>query len=304
MSDPRVAVLPEGAAHLEQAVLAGGGRLVPVDAAEGIVWADPREALQLRRLLDEHPGVAWVQLPWAGIEPFVDVLDHDRVWACGKGVYAEPVAEHALALALGGLRAVGHYARRTSWSPPVGRNLLGATVTILGGGEITTSLLRLLAPFGATVRVVRRSARPMDGADRVLSSSDDWRRLLPDTDVLFLTLALTDETTGIVGAPELGLLPAHAWLVNVARGAHVDTGALVAALDAGELGGAALDVTDPEPLPAGHPLWDRDDVIVSPHTANTPEMGRPLLARRVTENVQRWAAGRPLLGLVDPALGY
>ncbi len=144
----------------------------------------------------------------------------------------------------------------------------------------------------------------MEGVDRVVAADDDWHALLPDTDLLVLALALTDETVGIVGARELDLLPDHAWLVNVARGRHVDTEALVAALDAGRLGGAGLDVTDPEPLPDGHPLWGRDDVIISPHTANTPEMGRPLLARRVTENVRRWIAGEDLLGLVDPSLGY
>ena len=305
MPAPRIAVLPEGqGGHLVDAVRAGGGEVVPVGRAEGIVWADPKEASELRRVLDEHPGIAWVQLPWAGIEPFVDVLDDDHVWVCGKGVYAEPVAEHALALALGGMRAIGHYARQRTWSRPVGRNLLGATATILGGGEITTSLVRLLRPFEGTIQVVRRHAQPMEGVHRVVAADDDWRALLPDTDVLFLALALTDETVGIVGARELDLLPDHAWLVNVARGRHVDTDALVAALAAGRLGGAGLDVTDPEPLPDDHPLWERDDVIISPHTANTPEMGRPLLARRVTDNVRRWGAGEELLGLVDPALGY
>ncbi|MBW3659134.1 MAG: D-isomer specific 2-hydroxyacid dehydrogenase family protein [Actinobacteria bacterium] len=302
MTTPRLAVLPRGA-FLEDAVREGGGEVVDVADAEGVVWSDPKDAGGLRRILDEHPGIRWVQLPWAGIEPFVDVLDDDHVWTCGKGVYAEPVAEHALALALAGMRAIGHYARQRTWTGPVGRNLLGATVTILGGGEITTSLVRLLGPFGCTVRVVRRHVAAMDGVDEVVPS-DDLHRLLPDTDLLVLALALTDETAGIIGADELALLPDHAWIVNVARGQHVDTDALVAALEDGAIGGAALDVTDPEPLPDDHPLWEREDVIISPHTANTPEMGRPLLARRVTDNVRRWAAGEELLGPVHTDLGY
>ena len=92
--------------------------------------------------------------------------------------------------------------------------------------------------------------------------------------------------------------------MDVARGRHVVTDDLVAALRDGALGSAGLDVTDPEPLPPGHPLWDLPNVIVTPHTANTEEMAEPLLSARVTENVRRWAAGEPLIGLVDPAAGY
>ena len=96
----------------------------------------------------------------------------------------------------------------------------------------------------------------------------------------------------------------QSWLVNVARGGLVDTAALVAALRADQLGGAALDVTDPEPLPAGHPLWDLPNCLITPHTADTEAMTEPLLAARIAENVRRLAVGRELEGLVDPDLGY
>jgi phosphoglycerate dehydrogenase-like enzyme len=99
-------------------------------------------------------------------------------------------------------------------------------------------------------------------------------------------------------------MPDHAWLVNVARGQHVDTDALVDALRRGTIGGAALDVTDPEPLPDGHPLWTLPNAIVTPHVGNTPEMGRTLLAARVRDNVRRFAAGDDLLGPVHVELGY
>ena len=102
----------------------------------------------------------------------------------------------------------------------------------------------------------------------------------------------------------LAAMRPDAWLVNVARGRHVDTDALVAALTASAIGGAALDVTDPEPLPDGHPPWHLERCIITPHTADTTEMIRPLLARRIRDNVARFAAGEPLIGLVDPALGY
>jgi phosphoglycerate dehydrogenase-like enzyme len=310
---PRVAVLPAARpdrpstsdpAWLADAVRAGGGLLTEdVGDADAVVWTDPRAPGDLRTLLDANPQVRWVQLPFAGIEPFVDVLDHDRAWTCGKGVYAEPVAEAALALALGVLRNLDGYARATSWSAPAGRNLLGARVTVLGGGEITASLLRLLGPWGCTTTVVTRRPRPLDGAEEVVGP-DDLHAVLRTTDVLVLALALTPETEQVVDAAALDALPDHAVLVNVARGRHVDTDALVAALQDGRLAGAGLDVTDPEPLPDGHPLWTLPAVLVTPHTANTPEMGRPLLAARVTENVRRFAAGEPLLGGVDVDAGY
>jgi phosphoglycerate dehydrogenase-like enzyme len=96
----------------------------------------------------------------------------------------------------------------------------------------------------------------------------------------------------------------QAWLVNVARGALVDTAALVEALRSNQIGGAALDVTDPEPLPAGHPLWDLPNCLITPHTADTEQMTEPLLAARITENLHRLAASQELEGRVDPDLGY
>jgi phosphoglycerate dehydrogenase-like enzyme len=108
----------------------------------------------------------------------------------------------------------------------------------------------------------------------------------------------------VIGAAELAAMAPHAWLVNVARGGHVDTGALLEALDAGAVGGAALDVTDPEPLPDGHPLWGHPRCLITPHIGNTPEMGIPLLARHITDNVARFVRGEPLDGLVDVTAGY
>lgn len=288
---------------LVAAVRAGGGEVVDLPDAEALVWADAARADLLPAALERAPALRWVQLPFAGIESYVHLLDHDRLWTCGKGVYARPVAEHAIALALAGMRHLVGYARAEEWSAPAGRNLIGARVAILGGGEITTELIGLLEPFGCHVTVVRRSADPVVGAHRTVSN-DRLPEALADADVVVLALALTPETEHIIGADELSAMPDHAWLVNVARGRHVDTDALVAALDAGEIGGAALDVTDPEPLPAGHALWSAPNCIITPHVGNTPEMGIPLLAARVKENVERFADGRPLLGPVHVDLGY
>src|SRR3954447_12628577 len=301
---PRIAIAPEESlSWLPEAVEAGGGHVCDLASAEALIWGTPFGATDLASVLADHPNLRWVQLPYAGIEDFVAVLDPERIWTCGKGVYAEPVAEMALTLALAGLRQLNVYARRDTWSPRVGRNLLGGRVTILGGGGITESLLRLVAPFDAHVTVVRNHVQHMESTD-VVVGPHQLHDTLPGADVVFLALSLTPETEGIISAAELSMMESHAWLVNVARGGHVVTEDLVDALERGVIGGAALDVTDPEPLPAGHRLWSLPNCIITPHTSNTAEMARPLLAERITSNVRRYAAGEELIGLVDPELGY
>ncbi len=301
-----IAVEPGGTRRwLEGAVEAGGGVVVPPDDAGALVWGHHADPDRLGDLLAAHQQLEWVQLPWAGIEVYVDVVRRfgDRIWTCGKGVYAEPVAEHALALALAGLRHLPTYARATAWGTGEGSNLLGARVVVLGGGGITTSLLRLLAPFGCEVTVVRQHPALMEGATAVVGPAD-LDAVLAGARVLVLALALTPDTVGIVDARRLRLLAPDAWVVNVAHGGHLVTDDLVEVLAAGDIGGAALDVTDPEPLPDGHPLWTEPRCLITPHTANTIAMAEPLLRARVSENVRRWVAGEPLIGPVDVAAGY
>lgn len=325
----RVALAPEGIRPwIAGAVEAGGGSVVAPSDADVLVWAEPAKADALGELLHgEASHVRWVQLPWAGIEPYADLISSDaadaaqdggsvgRVWTCAKGVYAGPVAEHALTLLLAGLRGLGTYGRASTWSPPQGTNLFGAKVVVLGGGGIAERLLPLLAPFGADVTVVRRhpatttpAARssPMAGATREVGVNqlDD---ALDGALGVVLALALTPETVGIIARPQLERMSERGWIVNVARGRHIVTDDLVAVLREGRIGGAALDVTEPEPLPDDHPLWGLTNCIITPHVGNTPEMALPLLAERITENVRRWCTddtGASLLGRVDPTLGY
>lgn len=288
-----IALAPDGArAWLAGAVEEGGGRVVDAAQASALVWAHPDAPDDLGGLLDEHPGLRWVQLPWAGIEPYVEVVraHADRTWTCGKGVYAEPVAEHALALALAGLRSLGSYARATTWTRPAGVNLLGARVVVLGGGGITESLLRLLSPFGARITVVRRTPAPMAGAEDVVGL-DRIDEVLAGAEVVVLALALTPETTGILDRRRLELLAPHAWVVNVARGSHVVTDDLVAVLAEGRIGGAALDVTDPEPLPLDHPLYSFPNVVITPHIASASTATRSKMAEMAARNIVAALAG-------------
>jgi phosphoglycerate dehydrogenase-like enzyme len=291
---------------MAEAITAGGGHVVSqaeVTKADALVWSDPYAPELLELTIAEAPELKWVQLPFAGVENYVHLIDDDRVWTCGKGVYAEPVAELALSLALAGIRGLGTYARATSWQQPIGRNLFGARVTVLGGGGITEHLLRLLRPFDCHVTVVRNHVQDMDGVDDVLEA-DRYVDALPNADLVVLALPLTADTEGIISRDEFAAMERHAWLINVARGQHVITDDLVEALQSGEIGGAGLDVTNPEPLPEGHPLWSMSNCIITPHTGNTPEMGVPLLAERISSNVHRFAHGESLIGQVDTDLGY
>ena len=303
---PRIALGPSETAFAVDALRAGGGEVVALgDEPEALVWTSPRHVDELKGVLASTPTLRWVQLPFAGVERHVaaGLIDSSLVWTCAKGSYAKPVAEHALALALAGLRRLHERIVATSWGKEAGTSLYGAEVAILGGGGIAVELLRLLEPFGVHATVVRRSPEPVTGAESTVGPESKIEAVRSKL-VVFVALALTEQTRGIVDAATMEATGPRGWLVNVARGAHVDTAALLDALDSGTLGGAALDVTDPEPLPDGHPLWSAPNCIITPHSADTWEMIMPLLAERIRTNVERFAAGLALVGVVDPESGY
>jgi len=288
---------------LVAAVRRAGATVVDLAEADAIVWADPAAASDFDRIVGGAPNARWIQLPYAGIETISHLLDEDHLWTCGKGVYADDCAEWMMAALLTAFRDMPTFARARSWGAQSGRNLLGAKLTVLGGGGLAESFLRLIEPWGCEVTCVRRTATPTPGATRTVTSADRLEAVA-DADAVIICLALTPETTGIVDHDLLAAMPDNAWLLNVGRGAHVVNADLLAALDADTIAGAILDVTDPEPLPDDHPLWTYDNVVITPHVGNTPEMGLPRLEARVEENVRRWLRGDELLGPVDVAAGY
>ncbi|MEO6126282.1 MAG: NAD(P)-dependent oxidoreductase [Ilumatobacteraceae bacterium] len=291
---------------MADAIHEGGGEVVDlaeVADAQALVWADGRKADELEDVLHDANHIDWVQLPFAGIENVVHLVDADRTWTCGKGVYAEPCAELALTMALAGMRGLGDYMRASQWTKPRGTNLFGARVTILGGGGIAEALLKLLRPFDCHVTVVRNRVQEMDSAD-VVVEADRYADCLPGADLVVLALPLTPDTQGMISRDELEMMEPHAWLINLARGAHIVTDDLVWALENNIIGGAGLDVTHPEPLPPEHPLWSMNNCIITPHVGNTPDMAVPLLSARISANVRRYSKGEELLGLIDHDLGY
>jgi phosphoglycerate dehydrogenase-like enzyme len=286
-------------------VRAGGGEVVGIDEQpDALVWTTPGDYTELQDALDRAPTACWVQLPFAGVEDVVDRLEPHRTWTCAKGVYSEPVAEHALTLALACLRRLKERATATTWGAEDATTLYDADVVVLGGGGITGALLDLLGPFRARVTVVRRDGgTAFPGAARTVGQ-DALHDVLRARASWCLALALTPETEHVIGRRELALMDPSAVLVNVARGRTSTRARWPTPCATARSPGAGLDVTDPEPLPDDSPLWSLPTCLVTPHTANPWQTAQPLLARRITDNVRRFAAGEPLDGLVDLTAGY
>jgi phosphoglycerate dehydrogenase-like enzyme len=290
-----------------KAIEGGGGHVVDAADANAVIWMRVSDPTGLREVLEQHPDIQWVQLPWVGVESYAQAGifdDFELTFTNAKRLYAPNVAEHAFGLTIAMLRNFAEQARHDEWHFTTTRSLANKRVTILGGGGITTALIPYLrVTDGTKITVVRKQAETLEGADRTVTV-DQLHEVLPATDVLIVTLALTTETHGIVGAKELALMPDHAIVVNVARGQHVDHEALADALQAGQLGGAALDVTDPEPFPATHPLWNMDNVLITSHSADSVEYITQQLSARVLRNTAHFSNGERLEGEVDRKLGY
>jgi D-3-phosphoglycerate dehydrogenase len=305
---PRVAVLPKATDEITRAIAEAGGEVVDVGEANALIWTDPRDPQELRQALD-GTGVEWVQLPFAGIESFLSagVIDPALTWTCAKGIYGAACAEHALALMLMVARRLHLHARAKSWgrtglhSPEY--RLEGKLAAVVGTGGIGAALVPMVAPLGMRVVGVNRSGRPLEGAERT-TTVDRLVEIVAEVDFVVVAAALTTETRNLFDEEILAAMKPSGWIVNVARGGLIDTEALVAALEGKLIGGAALDVTEPEPLPDGHPLWTLDNCLITPHVANTWAMTLAELPHMVRRNVAAWGAGEPLEGLVDPALGY
>jgi phosphoglycerate dehydrogenase-like enzyme len=289
-------------ALLLAAVERAGGSLASAADANVVIWTEGG-ADELRSVL--HPGIEWVQLALAGVEGWLDsgLVDDTRVWTSARGLYSARVAEHVVALILAAAKGLITAARHETWSHREVDLLAGATVGVVGAGGIGAETFRRLEPFGVRRIGLTRTGASVPGADLSVGP-EGLEALLRESDYVVLAAPLTPETENLIGASELSLIGPRGWLVNVARGRLVDARALLDAVRKGIILGACLDVTDPEPLPDGHPLWRCDNVLITPHVANPWSRHHELLARRVAENLDRFQGGRDLLGVVDPARGY
>lgn len=299
----KIAIEPVQDPYLVEAVVSAGSEVARLSEAEALVWIDgPADFPELT------DAITWVALSTAGIEKFVSagIVDDRRRWTNASGFYAEGVAEHALALLLAGVRQINtavldHWAKDRI--DPAVRTLRGSTVAIIGAGGIGRELTPLLKACGATVIAVNRSGRELPGADETLPASlldEVWAR----ADHVVLAAPDTAETHHLINDDTLAKLKPHTWIVNVARGPLIDQAALHRALVGGVIAGAALDVTDPEPLPADDPLWSLPNVIITPHVANPASRLTAEMAPFLAENIRRFEAGDDLIAVVTPGAGY
>ncbi|WP_280221456.1 D-isomer specific 2-hydroxyacid dehydrogenase family protein [Nocardia neocaledoniensis] len=297
---------------LEKAIVGAGAKVGELADADALIWTGTPDAFPAAL----PAAVRWVQLPAAGIEDFFDAgvfaAHPDVLFTSAAGAFAHSVAEHALMLLLAGVRYLPEHLRATSWQqreffPHVG-SLRGKTVTILGAGGIGRALIPMLAPLGAHVIAVNRSGKPVTGAgipaEVETVPAEQLSRVWSHTDHVVVAAPATAETRHLIGADELARLRPSSWVINVARGSLIDTDALVDALSRGVIGGAGLDVTDPEPLPDGHPLWTLPNAIITPHDSNPPQLRLAAFADHVGANVARFVAGEPLLAIIEPERGY
>ena len=304
MSPPRAWVGPEPNEAIAAAVERGGTALAarPEDA-EAFVWLSYSRAAEITECSTTgSDGCSFLRRASTGGSRR-DCSTTGGLGPAPRGAYADDVAEHVLAFILAAARRLPQAAKQRSWVRNEGGRLAGATVGIVGAGGIGTAVIERLAPFGVGVLALTRSGREIPGAKRSLPS-ESLDELLEASDYVVLALPLTEESRGLIGARELDLIGPDGWLLNVARGAIVQTDALVEALRGNRIAGACLDVTEPEPLPDGHPLWDFENVLVTPHVANPPQLEIGVLAARVEDNVRRFAAGEELVGVIEVGRGY
>lgn len=270
------------------------------DAEVLVTWG--QGAGRLRAMVAELPRLRWVQTLAAGPDAVLEAgFAPEVLVSSGRGLHDRTVTEHTLTLLLAAVRRLDSLVRAQDeqrWAHelgglqelhPTGRlaTLLGARVVIWGFGSIGQTLAPHLQLLGAEVRGVARTAGTRAG----VAVGDDIDAELATADVLVMVLPSLPETRHALDAARLARLPSHAWVVNVGRGATVDEQALLAALTDGSIGGAALDVTETEPLPADSPLWRAPNLILSPHAAG----GRPVGAAELIEaNLAAFLAGRPL----------
>ena len=294
----------------------GERRFTISDTVEGFASACPTmdvlvtAADQIQRLCPAHmPSLQAVFLLHAGLNDLEmhNPLPDDVMLLNNSGAHSRKAGEYVLMATLMLVNRMALYVdqqRRRIWSPQFTPALAGRRITVVGVGGLGTGVARALRPFGAHLTGIRTSRSPHEDFDEIGILSD-LHRMLEQTDILVLAAPLTEATRSLVGSAQLGRLPAHAGLINIGRGELVDQHALVAALHAGQLAGAVLDVQDIEPVPDGDPLWTAPNLFLTPHVSATDlETFGPNTLAVLRENLDALAEGRSPPNVVDLRRGH
>jgi len=293
-------ITAEAARSMEEAV-AKAGEAEVIQAGD---WSD--------ELWKSAPKLKWVQSGGAGVEGYMtpDFIASAVVLTNAQGTYAIPIADHVMAFILHFSRQFNHLLRRqvkhewADWGEHEMDDLKDKTLGIVGLGGIGSEVARRAKAFDMRVMATRRRPeRPSKDVDEVRGAEAlPW--LLGESDYVALCPALIPETRHLIGAEQLRLMKPTAYLMNVGRGGLVDEGALVEALQAGEIAGAGLDVFEEEPLPADSPLWEMPNVMITPHRAGDSRRSHERFMALFCENLRRYVAGEALLNVVDKTAGY
>jgi phosphoglycerate dehydrogenase-like enzyme len=278
--------------------------LAQVDAVLGFCSSD---------LIAAGPAIRWVHSLSAGVEDCVSIpafRERNILLTNAQRITGPVISEHVIAMMLALTRGLDlHMAaqRERSWGEYVARRpvtISGKTILVVGLGGIGTDVAQRAHALGMKVTATRNSKREGPPFVSYVGLSDELHKLARDADVVVNTAPLTKETTGMFDAAFFSNMKTSAYFINVARGASVVTPALVDALNKRQIAGAGLDVTDPEPLPASHPLWSAPNVIITPHVSNDSELGIQVRIDVLKENVRRYIAGDKLLSVVEVRRGY
>lgn len=266
--------------------------------------------------LRKAPNLVWVISFSAGVDRYVQIpgIDNSRiVLTNSRAVHGPAIADHAFAMLLALSRDLPSYAKNQEQGKWRDRAddlefrpfaLQGKTILVVGLGGIGSEVAKRANGFGMRVIATRRSDAPSPAFVERVGKPQDLADMLPEADIVAICTPLTKETEKLFDAAMLAKMKTDAILINIARGKIVDTDALLAALQAGRLRGACLDVTDPEPLPSSHPLWKQPRVIITPHVAADAELTDEREWQLIDENMRRFGAGEPLLNVVDIKAGY
>ena len=262
-------------------------------------------------LLKRCPRLKWIQLHSAGTDGYAaGELKENILLSCASGCYGHAVSEHMVALTFELFKKLHLYRDEQSvcrWkSRGKVKSIQDAVTLVIGLGDIGSGYARRMKALGAYVIGLRRTAHPKPDYLDELLLSDEMEEALPRADLVALIVPRTKETSGLIGRSQLAKMKSDAIIINAGRGSAIDTEALCDALESGALGGAGLDVTDPEPLPAGHRLWKLENAVITPHISGGRYMSETggYIEKLVLENARRFIRGEALESLVDYRTGY
>ncbi len=293
-------------------------RIVPVtsqNAMQEIADADAFIGNITPEQVRAGKNLKWVGVMSAGVENVLfksggnDLRDSKIVLTNNKVVQGPEIADHALAMLLALSRNLPAFwaakqQERLQARPYPGIELKGRTAVVIGMGGIGMQIAIRAWAFGMTVIGVDPEDKPFTPMVKRFVKPDQLDAVLPEADVVFISAPHTPLSDKMMGAKEFGLMKKGSYFIAVSRGGIYDLNALVKALDEQKLAGAGVDVTDPEPLPPGHPLWKFPNTIITPHLAGRSDKDRARMVGTIKENIQRFADGKPLINVVDKQKGY